>query len=179
MRRTTIAWTAIGAGAAWLIWDGIRLFWTDAANSDCSTPADIAGDAAFAIAGFLMGLALLGLAGQVSGPPRLFALSGGIGAVVFGLANGIEHCAFEPLFILYALGGLVFVVSTAILGVSVLVSGALSRWPGALLIVAALAPMMLSFERGGAALGGAAWLVLGVALLVVPAWTSPRPDPGR
>jgi hypothetical protein len=96
----------------------------------------------------------------------LFALSGGIGAVVFGLANGIEHCAFEPLFILYALGGLVFVVSTAILGVSIVLTGAIGRWPGALLVVAALAPMMLSFDRGGAGLGGAAWVVFGLTLLL-------------
>ena len=179
MRTTTIAVTAIAAGAAWLTWEGIRLALTDVSASGCSSPSELAGDAAFAIAGLLMGLALLGLAGQVAGLPRLFALSGGIGAAVFGLANGVEHCAFEPFFLLYALGGLVFVVSTAILGVSVLVSGALSRWLGVLLVVAALAPMMLSFDRGGAALGGAAWLVLGVALLVVPVWTSPRPDPGR
>lgn len=166
MRRTTIAVTAIAAGAAWLTWEGLRLASDQATGSDCASGAEYAGDAAFAIAGFLTGLALLGLAGQVSSPPRLFALSGGIGAVVFGLANGIEHCAFEPLFILYALGGLVFVVSTAILGVSIVLTGAIGRWPGALLVVAALAPMMLSFDRGGAGLGGAAWVVFGLTLLL-------------
>jgi len=179
MHRTTIAVTAIAAGAAWLLWDGIRIFWTDAANSNCSTPADIASDAIFAIAGVLTGLTLLGLSSQAAGPARMFALVGAAGAAVWGLANGAEHCAFEPLFLLYAAGGLIFVVSTAAFGLIVLVTGALGRWPGVLLIAAATAPMMLSFERGGAALGGAMWLVLGVALLVVPAWTGPRLDPAR
>ncbi len=179
MARTTIAVSAIGAGIAWLTWEGIRLALTDTSASDCSSPSELAGDAMFAIAGVMTGLTLLGLSSQAVGPARMFALVGAAGAAVFGLANGAEHCAFEPLFLLYAAGGLIFVVSTAAFGLSVLVTGALGRWPGVLLIAAAIAPMILSFERGGAALGGAMWLVLGVALLVVPALPSSRPDPVR
>lgn len=179
MRTTTIAFSAVGTGVAWLLWEALRNLWDGATGSDCASGAEYTGDTVFAVAGLLMGLTLLGLSTLLARIPRSLALVAAAGAVVFGVANGVEHCAFEPLFILYALGGLVFVVSTAILGVSIVLTGAIGRWPGALLVVAALAPMMLSFERSGAALGGAAWLVLGVALLVVPVWTSPRPDPGR
>lgn len=177
-RRSTTAYSAIGTGVAWLTWEALRLSSDDATGSDCASGAEFAGDAVFATAGVLTGLTLLLFAGQLAGLTRTLALLGAASAVLWGVANGIEHCAFEPFFLLYALGGLVFVVSTAILGVIVLVTGRLGRWPGVLLVVAALAPMMLSFERGGAGVGGAAWLVLGVALLV-PVWTSPRPDPAR
>ena len=166
MPRIAIALCAIGAGLSWLLWEALRLAWDGSTGSDCASGAEYTGDAVFAAAGLLMGLTLLALSAQLVGIQRSLALVAAGGATLFGVANGVEHCAFEPLFLLYALGGLAFVISTAVLGFTVLVTGAVGRWPGVLLLVAALAPMMLSFDRGGAALGGAAWLMLGVALLV-------------
>jgi hypothetical protein len=165
--RSVTSLAAVGAGLAWLTWEALRFFWDGSTGSDCASGAEYAGDTAFATAGVLTGLTLLGLSSQANGLARTSALLGAAGATLFGLGNAAEHCAFEPLFALYAAGGLAFVVSTTAFGLSVLVTGALGRWPGVLLIAAALAPMILSFEHSGAAVGGAAWLILGIALLVV------------
>ena len=165
MRRTAIAGTAISAGAAWLIWEGIRLSWTDAANSDCSTPADIAGDAMFAIGGLAVAAAMIGLATCLSGVPRWFAIVAAVAAATMGLANGVEHCAYEPFWLLYVLGAMTMVLSTAALGLALLVTGALGRWRGLLLIAGAVG-LMLGPDRGGTAVFGAAWVVFGLTLLL-------------
>jgi len=165
MRRTTIAVTAISAGAAWLIWDGIRVFWTDAANSNCSTPADIAGDAMFAIGGLAVAAAMIGLATCLSGVPRWFAIVAAVAAATMGLANGVEHCAYEPFWLLYVFGAIGMVLSTAALGLGLVVTGAMGRWRGLLLVGAALG-MMLGSDRGGAAAFGAAWVVFGLTVLL-------------
>jgi hypothetical protein len=178
MRRTTIAVSALGAGAAWLTWEGIRLALTDASASDCTSPSELAGDAMFAIGGLAVAATMIGLATCLSGVPRWFAIAAAITAATMGVANGVEHCAYEPAWLLYVFGAMGMFLSLAALGLALLVTGAIGRWPGALLVVAALTPW-LSFDRGAAAVLGATWLVLGVALLLVPAWTSPRPDPGR
>lgn len=166
MRRTTIAVTAISAGALWLIWEGIRLSWTDAANSDCSTPADIASDTAFAAGGLAVAAALFGLATRLSGIPRWLAIAAAVGAATMGVANGVEHCAYEPFWLLYVFGALGLVLSTVALGLGLLVTGAMGRWRGLLLVAAALGLMMLGFDRGGTAVFGAAWIVFGLTLLL-------------
>ena len=165
MRRTTIAVTAISAGAAWLIWEGIRLSWTDPANSNCSTPADIAGDAMFAIGGLAVAAAMIGLATCLSGVPRWFAIVAAVAAATMGLANGVEHCAYEPFWLPYVLGAMAMVLSTAALGLALLVTGALGRWRG-LLLIAAVVGLMLGTDRGGTAAFGAAWIVFGLTLLM-------------
>ena len=165
MRRTTIAVTALGAGAAWLIWDGIRLFWTDAANSNCSTPADIASDAVFAAGGLAVAAALIALATCVSGIWRWLAIAGAVAAATMGVANGVEHCAYEPFWLLYVFGAIGMVLSTAALGLGLVVTGAMGRWRGLLLVAAALG-MMLGADRGGAAAFGAAWVVFGLTVLL-------------
>ena len=165
MRRTTIAVTAISAGAAWLIWEGIRLSWTDPANSNCSTPADIASDAVFAAGGLAVALALFGLATQLSGVPRWLAIAGAVAAATMGVANGVEHCAYEPFWLLYVFGAIGMVLSTAALGLGLVVTGAMGRWRGLLLVGAALG-LMLGSDRGGAAAFGAAWVVFGLTVLL-------------
>ena len=165
MRRTTSAWTAIGAGAAWLIWDGIRVFWTDASASGCSSPSEFAGDAMFAIGGLAVAAAMIGLATCLSGVPRWFAIVAAVAAATMGVANGVEHCAYEPVSLLYVFGAMGTFLSTVALGVALLVTGALGRWRGLLLIAAAVG-LMLGTDRGGTAVFGAAWIVFGLTLLL-------------
>ena len=166
MRRTATAAIAIGAGTTWLIWEGIRLSWTDAANSNCSTASDIAGDVVFAAGGLAVAVALFGLATQMSGIRRWLAIAGAVAAATMGVANGVEHCAYEPFWILYVFGATGMVLSTAALGLGLLVTGGLGRWRGLLLVAAALGLMMLGFDRGGAAVFGAALVVFGLTLLL-------------
>jgi hypothetical protein len=166
MRRTTNAVTAISAGAAWLVWEGIRLSWTDAANSDCSTASDITSDAVFAAGGLAVAAAVIGLATSLSGVPRWFVVVAAIAAATVGVGNGVEHCAYEPFWLLYVFGALGLTLSTAALGLGLLVTGAMGRWRGLLLVGAALGLMMLGFDRGGAAVFGAAWVAFGLTLLL-------------
>jgi len=173
MPRSLVSLSAIASGLAWLLWESLRLSWDGATGATCQSGPEYAGDAVFATAGVLTGLTLLGLSSRATGLTRTLALLGATGASVWGLANGAEHCVFEPLFLLFAAGGLIFTVCTAAFGLSVMVTGARSRWPGLLLIVASIAPFMLSFERSGAAVGGMAWLILGVALLARPMTGAP------
>jgi hypothetical protein len=177
--RSATGISAFGAGMAWLTWETLRVAVDGSTGSDCASGAEYAGDTAFAVAGLLSALTLLGLAAGLTGVPHALALLGAASGAIFGVANGVEHCVFEPLFLLYAAGGLVFVVSTTLLGASILVTGALNRWIGVLLVVEAVAPMMLSFDRNGAALQGAAWLARGVVLLAGSAAPAPRRQPIR
>jgi hypothetical protein len=82
-----------------------------------------------------------------------------------GVGNGLEHCVYEPLWLLYVLGALGLTLSAAALGLVLLVTGALGRWRGLLLVTAAVG-LMLGFERGAAAVFGGSWLVFGATLVV-------------
>jgi hypothetical protein len=81
-----------------------------------------------------------------------------------GLANAVEHCAYEPFWILFVLGALGTMLASIALGAALLIWGALGRWRGVLLVAAA-AGLMLGTDRGGAAVFGVAWTILGVSLL--------------
>jgi len=161
-----VAWCATAGGAAWLLWEGLRLSGENVASYTCSSASAYAADATFASAGLLVAGACFGLSARLSGRPRWVAILAAAASAVMGLANGLEHCAYEPLWLLYVLGALGLTLSTAALGLVLLVTGALGRWRGLLLVTAAVGLMMLGFDRGAAAVFGGSWLVFGATLVV-------------
>jgi hypothetical protein len=168
MSRPVVAMSAVSAGCGWLVWEGLRRTWDGSTGADCSSAAEYTGDAVFAGAALLVALTMLGLGGRLSGVGRWCALASAAGAAMMGLGNAVEHCAAEPFFIVYVAGAMLMFLATAALGVVALVirqGRTLGRWRGVLLIVAAFA-LWLSFDRGGAALLGLAWIAFGVSLMV-------------
>ncbi len=165
--RLLAAVASIISGIAWLAWELSRRFWDDGASSDCSTSADFFNDATFAAATVAAAVALASLFSLLQGGIRWFGIAAAVGAAAFGVGNAVEHCVAEPFFLLYAGGGLMYTVATCGLAAGLLVTGQLGRWPGLLLGVAALGPMWLSFEGGGAAVAGVAWLLFGLLLVVM------------
>ena len=119
----------------------------------------------FAADGLAVAAALFGLATQMSGFRRWLAIAAAASSATMGLANGVEHCTYEALSLLYVFGGLALVLSTAMLGLGLLVTGGLGRWRG-LLLVAGAVGLMLGADRGGTAVFGAAWIVFGLTLLL-------------
>ena len=162
--RPLAAVASIVSGIAWLAWELSRRVWDDGASSDCAAPADFYNDATFAVATVAAAIALAALFWLLHGALRWFCLAAAVGAAAWGVGNSVEHCVAEPFFLLYAGGGLIYVLATCGLAAGLLVTGQLARWPGLLLGVAALGSMMLGFEGGGAAVTGVAWLTLGVLL---------------
>ena len=162
--RPLAAVASIISGIAWLAWELSRRVWDDGASSDCAAPADFYNDATFAVATVAAAVALASLFWLLHGALRWFCLAAAVGAAAFGVGNSVEHCVAEPFFLLYAGGGLMYVLATCGLAAGLLVTGQLGRWPGLLLGVAALGPGQLGFEGGGAAVAGVAWLTLGVLL---------------
>ena len=162
--RPLAAVASIVSGIAWLAWELSRRVWDDGASSDCAAPADFYNDATFAVANVAAAVALASLFWLLHGALRWFCLAAAVGAAAFGVGNSVEHCVAEPFFLLYAGGGLMYVLATCGLAAGLLVTGQLGRWPGLLLGVAALGSGVLGFEGGGAAVTGVAWLTLGVLL---------------
>jgi hypothetical protein len=160
-----IAFAGAVGGALWLAWDSVGRVWHGLDGSDCSSAAEYSGDILFALAGLFVGAALVGLAAYVPGSLRWVAAIGGAASAVEGLANGVEDCAAEPFFLLYVAGATVNAFAVLVLGVGIMVTGALGRWRGALLVAGALG-VMQGFERGGGALFGGAWLVFALSLFV-------------
>ena len=162
--RPLAAVASIVSGIAWLAWELSRRVWDDGASSDCAAPADFYNDATFAVATVAAAVALASLFWLLHGALRWFCLAAAVGAAAWGVGNSVEHCVAEPFFLLYAGGGLIYVLATCGLAAGLLVAGQLGRWPGLLLGVAALGSMVVDFEGGGAAVTGVAWLTLGVLL---------------
>jgi hypothetical protein len=154
-------------GVLWLTWEAVRLLSDDTISSNCSSPTEYAADATFALAGLFVGAALLSMAAVLSGPLRWLAIVAAAGSAVTGVANGIEHCVFEPFWLLNVVGATAVFLSTAALGVLLFVTRSVFGWRS-LLLVAGAAGMMLSFERGAAAVYGAAWLAFGISLIFEP-----------
>lgn len=160
--RPLAAVASIISGIAWLAWELSRRVWDDGASSDCAAPADFYNDATFAVATVAAAIALAALFWLLRGALRWFCLAAAVGAAAWGVGNFVEHCVAEPFFLLYAGGGLMYVLATCGLAAGLLVTGQLGRWPGLLLGVAALGSMVVDFEGGGAAVTGVAWLLFGV-----------------
>jgi len=164
--RSLAAGASILSGIAWLAWELSRRFWDDGASSDCSTSADFYNDGVFALATTAGAVALGSLSRSLRGTPRWFSLVAALGLAAGGVGNSVEHCLAEPFFLVFAIGLLVYVLASCALGVALVVTRQLGRWPGLLLSAAALG-LNLSFERGGAAVAGVAWLLFGVLFAVM------------
>jgi hypothetical protein len=164
-----IAFFGACGGALWLAWDGVGRIWQGLEGADCSSAPEYASDILFALAGLFVGAALVGLAAYVPGVLRWAAVVGGAGSAVSGLANGVEHCAYEPFWVLYVLGATLTVLAAVALGAGMVATGALGRWRGVFLIAGAVG-MMFGFERAGGALFGAAWLAFALSLFVGQSW---------
>jgi hypothetical protein len=164
--RSLVVGASILSGIAWLAWELSRRFWDDGASSDCSTSADFYNDAMFALATIAGAVALGSLSRSLRGAPRWFSLAAAVGVAAGGIGNSVEHCLAEPFFLVFAAGLLVYVLASCALGATLVVTAQLGRWPGLLLSAAALG-LNLSFERGGAAVTGFAWLLFGVLFAVM------------
>ena len=157
---------SIFSGVAWLAWELSRRFWDDGASSGCATSADFYNDAMFALATTAAAIALGSLFLLLRGAPRWFSLAAAVGVAAGGIGNSGEHCLAEPFFLLFAAGLLVYVLASCALGAAWVMTAQLGRWPGLLLIAAALG-LNLSFQRGAAAVTGVAWLLFGVLFAVM------------
>lgn len=153
-----ISAAAIVSGAAWLTWEASRRLWDDGASSGCTTSADYFNDTAFALANLAAAVALASSSLLLRGALRWVALAAATGAVASGIGNSIEHCVAEPFFLLYVAGALTYTLATCALGVGLLITGRLGRYPGILLGAAALGLLAFDSERGGAAVTGIVWL---------------------
>jgi len=160
-----ISGAAIVSGTAWLTWEVSRRLWDDGASSDCTTSADYFNDTAFALANLAAAVALASSFLLVRGALRWVALAAAIGAVASGIGNSVEHCVAESFFLLYVAGALTYTLATCALAAGLLITGRLGRYPGLLLLAAALGLLAFDSERGGAAVTGIAWL--GFAALLV------------
>lgn len=160
-----ISGAAIVSGTAWLAWELSRRLWDDGASSGCSTSADYFNDTAFALANLAAAVALASSSLLLRAPLRWVALAAALGAVAAAIGNSVEHCVAEPFFLLYVAGALTYTLATCALGVGLLITGQLGRFPGLLLGAAALGLLAFDSQSGGAAVTGIAWLGFG-ALLV-------------
>jgi hypothetical protein len=157
--------SSIAAGVSWLAWELSRLALDDGASSACATSADYFNDTSFAIANMAAAVVLLSFATLQPGASRWIGFVSGVGAVGVALGNSAEHCVAEPFFVLYVAGSLGYLLAGVAFGGVLLVSGRLGRWPGPAIAAAAIAPLMLGYERGGAAIAGIAWLALAAFMM--------------
>jgi len=129
--RPLAAVASIISGIAWLAWELSRRVWDDGASSDCAAPADFYNDATFAVATVAAAVALASLFWLLHGALRWFCLAAAVGAAAWGVGNSVEHCVAEPFFLLYAGGGLIYVLATCGLAAGLLVNsgaGLVSCW---------------------------------------------------
>ena len=110
--RPLAAVASIISGIAWLAWELSRRVWDDGASSDCAAPADFYNDATFAVATVAAAVALAALFWLLRGALRWFCLAAAVGAAAWGVGNSVEHCVAEPFFLLYAGGGLMYVLAS-------------------------------------------------------------------
>lgn len=112
----------------------------------------------------LMGVALLllvrMLGHRLSRPGSLVGRVAGVGLIVAGVANGIEHCAhLDSLGLVYASGLLIGLLATAVFGVFLARSRALATWVGWAIALGDLG-FLARAEEGGA-------IVIGIALMAI------------
>lgn len=157
-RMTAIA--AFTAGAFWLAWEATRRWWSDGASSTCSSAGEVVADSIFLAAAIAGACAFFVLAVALSGFPRRPAALCGVASLAVGIGNTLEHCAAEPFFLLYVLGGVGLLLGSAVLVLSLLIRRPWQLGPLApvCLFVAGWGGLMVDYEHGGASLIAAGWI---------------------
>jgi hypothetical protein len=158
---------AFTAGAFWLAWEATRRWWSDGASSTCSSTGEVVADSIFLIAAIAGACAFFVLSVASSGFPRRPAVLCGAASLAVGIGNTLEHCAAEPFFLLYVLGGMGLLAGSAVLAVSLLIRRPWQLGPLApvCLFVAGWGGLMVDYEHGGAVLIAVGWIAFGVVVL--------------
>lgn len=169
MERERLAAAAgFGAGVLWFAWEATRRWWSDGTSSDCASAGEFAADALFLAALLAGAVAFLALFRLLDSPARIAAAVCAVASVMHGGGNMIEHCVAEPFFIVYVLGGMALVVGASVLAVMLLVRRPWRLGPIApvCLFVAAVGGLVLSHDRGGAALMAMGWVAFALTMWV-------------
>jgi hypothetical protein len=156
------------AGVMFIVGDTLKRVVSDIDDVACASASAYLVNAVDLLKYGLTGVAMVLLVGvfraDLSRTGREFGRVGGLGFVVAGVANGIEHCAhLESFGWLYVTGLLIGLVATTTFGVMLARSGALPSWIG-WVVSAGVLGFLLAAQQGGAFLVGSAMVAVGVQL---------------
>ena len=168
---------AVGAGVAFVAGEAVSRVEPDIDFVACATGVAYLINVIDLLKYGLMGITLLLLVWKLqdglSRSARIVGRVAGIGFVVTGVANGIEHCAhMDALGLVYVIGLLIGLLGTAVFGVLLARSRAVPPWMGWVLSIGVLG-FLARGEEGGALVVGVALVVVGVRLVTAPSITHP------
>lgn len=160
---------AVAAGAMFLSGEALTRVAPDIDNFACNSGIAYLVNVVDLLKYGLMGVALL-LVVRVYGnrlhrTGRIVGRVAGVGSILAGVANGIEHCAhLEGFGALYVAGLTSGLIATVLFGVLLARSRAVSPWIG-WVISAGVLSFLLAAEQGGAIVAGLAWILVGTRLI--------------
>jgi hypothetical protein len=127
----------------------------------------------YGLVGIMLLLLVRMLRVHLSRSVRIVGRVAGIGFVVAGVANGVEHCAhMDALGLVYVIGLLCGLLGTGLLGVLLARYRTVPAWMGWALSIGVLGFLMRG-EEGGAVVLGVALLAVGVRLVTAPSAIHP------
>jgi hypothetical protein len=127
----------------------------------------------YGLVGVTLLLVVWMLRNDLSRPARTVGRVAGIGLIVTGVANGIEHCAHvDALGLVYVIGVLTGLLGTTAFGVFLARSGTVPPWTGWLLSFGVLA-FLTKAQEGGAVVFGVALIAVGTRLVTNPSIEQP------
>jgi hypothetical protein len=165
----TIGGLAVAAGAMFLSGEALTRVAPDIDHFACKSGLAYLVNVIDLLKYGLMGVALL-LVVRVYGnrlhrTGRIIGRVAGVGSMLAGVANGVEHCAhLEGFGALYVAGLISGLIATVLFGGLLARSRAVSPWIGWVMSAGVLS-FFLAAEQGGAIVAGLAWILVGTRLI--------------
>jgi hypothetical protein len=174
-RSRTIGTAAIAAGIAFIAGEVVNRINPDIDFVVCATNAaylvNVIDLLKYGLIGTTLLLLVWVLRDGLSRPTRIVGRVAGVGFIVTGVANGIEHCAhMDALGLIYVIGILIGLLGTAAFGVLLARSRTVPPWTGWVLSIGVLA-FLTKAQEGGAAVFGVALIAVGVRMVTSPTFT--------
>jgi hypothetical protein len=176
-RSSIVGTAAVAAGIAFIAGEVVNRVDPDIDFVACATGGaylvNVIDLLKYGLVGVTLLLVVWMLRNDLSRPARIVGRVAGIGFIVTGVANGIEHCAhMDALGLAYVIGVLIGLLGTAAFGVLLARSGTVPPWTGWVLSFGVLA-FLTKAQEGGAVVFGVALIAVGTRLVTDPSINHP------
>jgi len=176
-RSRIVGTAAIAAGIAFIAGEVVNRVDPDIDFVACATNAaylvNVIDLLKYGLIGSTLLLFVWMLRDGLSRPARIVGQVAGVGFIVTGVANGIEHCAhMDALGLIYVIGILIGLLGTVAFGVLLARSRTVPPWTGWVLSIGVLA-FLTKAQEGGAAVFGVALIAAGIRLVTNPSINHP------